>query len=303
MKNNEFNFYLSESYFKNGFIIIEDILNKDEILKLREDLYVYFSDKPDENSLYIDYFLESGLASLFFRKKLLKKLKLIFGNELVFINDFNLQYNAFDNSGPTEGLHVDCNSEFSPKSKYLFKKDYMFAKVGLYLQDNTDQNGGGIDVVVGSHKVWTRFPFSILNYIFSRFYLRLYKTNNKKRIKVPIKSGSAVVFDSRLLHSSSKPNNIEFNKIKPNPKFEDCKYTLYMDVCPAGNEKNFIDNSYKRALKEKKISTSKNKLFFAKYLSYEFPHDFPDYYNSLVKENKILVASIGNDKLRRLNEI
>ena len=302
MKNKQLNFFSTDSYSKNGFIIIEDILNKEEVLELRNSLLSYFSVNPKEDSLFIDYFLDNNLAQLFFRKKIIDKLKLICGDDLVFINDFNLQYNAFATSGPAKGLHVDCNSEFALKNKYLFHKDYMFAKVGLYLQDNTKEYGGGIDVVPGSHKVWTRFPISILNYFFTRIYLRLYKLNNKKRIKVPIKSGSAVIFDSRLLHGSSKPCNIESNDNNLQFNFENLKFTLYMDVCTTGNEIKFLDNSYKRALAEKSLSSSKDKLFFSRYLSYKFPEDFPDYYRTLVEENKIQVATLDKDRLETFKE-
>ena len=74
----------------------------------------------------------------------------------------------------------------------------MFGKVGLYLQDNTEEFGGGIDVVVGSQKVWTRLSIPILNYLCTRLYLRLYKINNRRKIKAPIKSASAIFFDFRF---------------------------------------------------------------------------------------------------------
>ena len=69
-----------------------------------------------------------------------------------------------------------------------------------------------------------------------------------------------------------------------------------------GNEIKFLDNSYKRALAEKPLSSSKEKLFFSRYLSYKFPEDFPDYYRTLVEENKIQVATLDKDRLKTFNE-
>ena len=296
-------FYSPESYAINGFTIIEDILSQEEILQLRNSLYTHFSANEEKSFETIDYALESKVAALFFSKKIVERLKQVLGDKVVFTNNFNIQYNSFGLGGRAEGLHTDSNSEFLPENKYLFQPDYMFGKVGLYLQDNTEEFGGGIDVVVGSQKVWTRFSIPILNYLCTRLYLRLYKINNRRKIKAPIKSGSAIFFDSRLLHASSKPNNLNLTereiKGRAQVPLQYCKYAIYMDVCSLGSEKEFIDNSYKRALTEVN-SVPDEAAFFTNNLSYSYPEDFPEYYKSLVDENKIEIPSLDQDRLRKI---
>ena len=296
-------FYSPGSYAINGFTIIEDILSQEEILQLRHGLYTHFSANEEKSYETINYALESKVAALFFRKKIVKRLKQVLGDKIVFTNNFNIQYNSFGIGGRTEGLHTDSNSEFLPENKYLFKPDYMFGKVGLYLQDNTEEFGGGIDVVVGSQKVWTRFSIPILNYLCTRLYLRLYKINNRRKIKAPIKSGSAIFFDSRLLHASSRPNNLNLTekeiKGRAQVPSQHCKYAIYMDVCSLGSEKEFIDNSYKRAQGEES-SVPTETAFFTNNLSYSYPEDFPEYYKSLVDENKIEIPSLDQDRLRKI---
>ena len=154
----------------------------------------------------------------------------------------------------------------SSENKYLFQSDYIFGKIGLYLQDNTEEFGGGIDVVVRSHRVWSRFPIPFLNYLFTRLYLKLHKINNKRRIRVPIKAGSVVFFDSRLLHASSKPNALNLTEEEANAKRvnlppQNCKYTFYMDACSPSSEKQFLDNAYKRALGEEMGVPDKDSFF------------------------------------------
>ena len=296
-------FYSSESYSINGFTIIEDILSQEEILQLRNSLHTHFSAKEEKSFETIDYALESKVAALFFRKKIVERLKQVLGDKVVFTNNFNIQYNSFGIGGRAEGLHTDCNSELSPENKYLFQPDYMFGKVGLYLQDNTEEFGGGIDVVVGSQKVWTRLSIPILNYLCTRLYLRLYKINNRRKIKAPIKSGSAIFFDSRLLHASSKPKNLNLSEKEINDRVQmpsqHCKYAIYMDVCSLGSEKEFIDNSYKRAQGEES-SVPTETAFFTNNLSYSYPEDFPEYYKSLVDENNIEIVSLDKDRLRKI---
>ena len=42
----------------------------------------------------------------------------------------------------------------------LFKKDYLFSKVGIYLQDNSDF-GGSIDIIEKSHKNFSKLKIFI----------------------------------------------------------------------------------------------------------------------------------------------
>ncbi len=288
-------FYSKESFHKNGFIIIEDVLKKKEVSEIRDTLFLHFKelDKSFEN---ISYVLESELAKLQFNDKILKSLRSVIGEELVLVNDFNVQFNAYGVEGRNKGLHADCNSEFTPKNKYLFSKEYQFGKVGIYFQDNTESMGGGIDVLVGSHKTFTKFRSSLMNYLYSRLFHKFHRLHNKRKIRVPIKAGSAVYFDSRLLHSSSSPRDLcvegVFQPALVNEITADMsKYTIYWEVCKPGNEKPFLKNSYKRALLEQE-NGSEDEKFFSEYTGFSYPEDYPSYYRSLVEKNNLSVASL-----------
>ena len=65
------------------------------------------------------------------------------------------------------------------------------------------------------------------------------------------------------------------------------------------SEKEFINNSYKRALTEEH-SVPDEAAFFTNNLSYSYPEDFPEYYKSLVDENKIEIPSLDQDRLRKI---
>ena len=167
--NSNIDYYSKSSFFKNGFVIIENVLNKKEVSSIRDTLFSHFR-SLDKNVETINYALASELAKLQFNDKLLHSIRSIIGDELVLVNDFNFQFNAFHVTDTTKGLHADCNSEFSLSNKYLFSKDYQFGKVGIYLQDNTESMGGGIDVVPGSHQTFTKFSSPLLNYLYSRIF-------------------------------------------------------------------------------------------------------------------------------------
>ena len=292
--NSNIDFFSKESFFKNGFIIIENVLSEKEVSSIRETLFSHFKNL-DKKVETINYALQSELAKLQFNDKLLHSIRSVIGNELVLVNDFNFQFNAFHVKDKTKGLHADCNSEFNLRNKYLFSKDYQFGKVGIYLQDNSESMGGGIDVVPGSHKTFTKFSSTILNYIYSRVFQKLHKFNNQRRIRVPIKAGSAVYFDSRLLHASTPPKDLyveeelQESRVKEiSPEYS--KYALYWEVCKPGNEERFLKNSYERALQEEADPLMKDK-FFSEYIHFSFPADYPNYYRDLVERNNLSVAS------------
>ena len=116
----------------------------------------------------------------------------IFSNsDVSLLPPYEVVKNYLPHSVETEasGWHRDCGGEESINQckSILSNQEYVFGKIGLYLQDNTEEFGGGIDVVVRSHKVWSRFPIPFLNYLFTRLYLKLHRINNKRRIRIPIK--------------------------------------------------------------------------------------------------------------------
>ena len=117
--NKKIDFYNSDSYLRHGFTIVEGVLTKTEVLALRNSLYDHFNTNKEKSFESIEYALDSKIASLFFKEKIVRRLKKIIGDEVVFINDFDIQYNAFGTGGLAKGLHTDSNSEFSIKNKYL----------------------------------------------------------------------------------------------------------------------------------------------------------------------------------------
>ena len=83
------------------------------------------------------------------------------------------------------------------KSDYLFSQEYKFYKVGIFLQDNSFNYGGGIDLKKSSHKSFKDFGKQTLNYSISTTLI----VNFLKKIsRVPLKSGDVIIFDSRLAH-------------------------------------------------------------------------------------------------------
>tara|TARA_B100000787_G_C16129569_1_gene266664 strand:+ start:35 stop:712 length:678 start_codon:yes stop_codon:yes gene_type:complete len=212
------------------------------------------------------------------------------------------------NSG---GWHTDSGSEVNLQSgNYLHFPDYSFGKVGVYLQDNTINFGGGIDVIPKSHKIYKYFKGNkLLQYFYARLALKILNyVNGINKLTVPVKAGDAIFFDSRTIHRSSVPHAIksemnEFEKgaqrvssLKLKPK--NSKYTLYWDVGSKENSVQFLRNSCKRAMMEEIVYVDNIKeLFYTDYLQYSYPDDYPSkYIKNVNKFPQLNIRSL--DKIR-----
>ncbi len=302
----------AESFKKYGLIVIENVLSKSEVesaraliirkVRLMNDAQRFISIREFcEDSELLNF-----LIKIQFNKKITSKLKEVIGENLHYVNDVDLQCNMFGVSGKASGYHRDCGSEQGyTQNKYLFSKDYCLGKVGLYLQDNTYELGGGIDLITKSQKDFkffkgnSLFQLGYLNLIQKvRFFILKFTGNNKL---FPIKAGSAVFFDSRLIHRSSPPHSIRLNEKECNAGRVDfetlpenySKFALYWQ---AGSKKNcheYLTNIMKRAVVEEFIGDGRklNELLFTEILSYSFPDDYPNEYKKQARLNNLNIYS------------
>lgn len=215
---------------------------------------------------YIDYYAGAFNEDLFFgNKELIKKIKELF-KDPIYLPDLNIQINRIDQKGFKRGWHLDCGTEYALKRDYLFDEHYEFLKVGIYLQDDTLDYGGGIEVQPKSHQPFFKYGRNH----FSRMLLFLRVTFPtifpSKRVKV--KSGDVILFDSRLQHRSSS-SLIDFKIAGAN----NAKLTIYWTV--AGSK--YLAESYYSALIGKSIDPTapdSSRNFYATIFSRRYPSDF-----------------------------
>jgi hypothetical protein len=289
------NFMNISSYKNNGFVIVKNVIPKKNILDLRDKL---MSEAPPNFVGHLENDYVTSTPELYkyqFDKNLIYTLKQIFGDDIYMMNDFNLQFNNPNNRGKDAGWHTDANSEQARYVPYLNYNNYQFCKVGIFLQENSIEFGGGIDVEIGGHHSYRDTNNRILNLILYRID-RLFLSKFRKRIRVPIEAGDCVIFDSRLPHASSKPL-LSGEKIP----MENKKITLYYNV--AGNivdAERFYLNSCIRVFTSDE-SASK---FFTSYLRYCFPNSYPEPYiksaNSIPGSH---IYSLSQDKAEVFNKL
>jgi hypothetical protein len=255
---------LKSQYLNQGYIVIP-LLNQNETQALREKILNEFN--PGESGeLYMDFYLKKlGDLDFYLNPKLLGSLKAIFPS-IHYIPDLNIQINRIDQFGPKKGWHADCNYEDRQNQPYLRTEDYSCAKVGIYLQDDTLEYGGGIDIQPNSHRLFIHSQKNKIKSLYKKWRLSVSHLYPYRRLA--IKAGHAVIFDSRLLHRSSS------SSISLSQKDESkSKVVIYWNVTGS----KFMAEKYYYSLIARAFDTGVPdhfRLFWENMLSVRFPDDF-----------------------------
>lgn len=214
-------------FFKDGFHHISNVFDKDQVKALRKLIAPHFANMVT-GGLFIDFALKNEiiLKSILHDKiiSFLKKLS----STVIYHPDLHIMVNNIDQRGAKKGWHIDSGWENSHFKKYLFSKDYRHYKVGIFLQDDSLEYGGSIEVQKGGHDSF-RPRNSIYVSTLCQRILSKFNDFSKPRVRIPAKAGDVLIFDSRLPHASASAK-IPHNEIPLDKK----KMILYWDV--SGNQ-------------------------------------------------------------------
>jgi len=262
--------YVTDSYIKNGFCLIENI-NKDKmfLINLRDELEKIYKNNNFARTIwaheieneFINLFIYQFLSCISI-KKFLKEIenKVSPDNEVTIFPPFEFTRNFF--SSPQEGnhgWHIDAGGEYRFKecSKYLNSDNYVFGKLQVAFQPNTSY-GGNIDITQYKFKESMNRPLreklSIkIQELFLNISKRILKTNNiyfndiyisdifsllMNPISISTDPLSVFAFDSRIMHRGTPLKPRIYSKLKKKyKKFNFHKNTLPSNVTLGTNNK------------------------------------------------------------------
>jgi len=206
---------------KDGVVIIKNVFEKKKIQELRNSLENNFKNKNNPKILNI-FELDNKnevLNDLFLNDNLIKKIYSIFDKEkygeIYILPPFQIMRNILLKLS-SQTWHIDASGEYRYKysKERIYNKNYLFGKVGVYLQNNTEF-GGQIDVIKKTNHIYGKNSFkSISKKILMKIKMRIVKSMNSKlklkyekkilgyeRLQLDI--GDVVIFDSRIYHRGS----------------------------------------------------------------------------------------------------
>lgn len=281
MSNLEYNF-LNHGYCEGPVVV-----DQNKIKELRDKLENSFKLKnfPRTISLFDieDKNLITDILNIYLNKKItnfILELNKSVKETICILPRFIIHrnYHVDRVKSPGIGWHRDCGGELEYEycKKNLSSKSYFFAKLGIYLQNNTEY-GGSIDVIPDSHK-YIKFKklFFLrklnglkLNLLIKlqKYFPYFYKLISEKiymkilngRTLNPM-IGSFVLFDSRIVHrgtpiSDKLRDEINFDSLNYSAQglpLEKVKFSIYVDLGNALALDSYLYDRNRRTNREAK---------------------------------------------------
>jgi hypothetical protein len=264
-----------ESLIRRGYVLVPAVLDAPSVARLRDACWEFFSRTKRDDMLPSEFLAVPEIAAVPFSETVVSVLKRLLGDDYTTLPDFNMQTNKYG------CWHRDNGSE--GPAGYLYAPDYLFVKVGIPLQDNTADLGGGIDLVPWGHRLRFRDPQSI----FSRA-LRLAFFKVFPKVRVPSRAGDLICFDSRIYHQSTHPSGVGPRRMLSSRIVLDlprdrAKHILYWDASRTNAAVDyFIQNGLRRA---------KSESFHADAWSVRFPDNYSPQVLARIRAAGVRVAS------------
>ena len=207
-----------EFFDKNGFALFQNVFTPEEIQAARTTLAAIF-DKPSAfegdwdnrvgiHSLRADLFNRyESLRWLFFKPKIQAALHKVLGDNIGFVPESVAHRKGFG------AWHKDTTSQERAGHTFHYEPDWMMVECAIYLQDNDETCGGGLDVIPGTHfEVSDEYTKAkgLQEKVTNKILRTLFNTNTdslRKGFHIPSKAGDFLFFNKRLIHKAS-PNNL-----------------------------------------------------------------------------------------------
>ena len=303
---------VNSEFEKIGAVIVRGVLSEQEVRELRQTLDEKFEaiEAAREGSRFLKLppsqcFNTEQLTNAILKPRIIETLQQILEPGYRMLPDLEVHRNQFGlhrKRGVKQlfglagaGWHCDSGAEGLPD--YFLDPNYRFVKCGLYLQKNTLELGGGIEIVPGAHKTPVRTGISRLDH-FLRKVRQQIMTIFKAKF-VDLNAGDFVAFHSCLPHRGTIPTAFipdgEISKDEIQIPAEHTKYVIYHNAARADFSDAYMKHSLQRAKTE--ISSPENasqiNKFYSDYVALKFPESYPKAVVDKVNDRGFQIAKMN----------
>lgn len=199
----------ADDFANLGWAIIPDVLAPDEVHAIRAQIAARFADEAAGTNVVVDVFSRwHELRPVLLDERIQDVARHLLGENYVILAEQAAHRRGY------VGWHRDTTSQERGGERFHREPGYLMVEFALYLQDNTPEYGGGLEVVSGSHRLEdvpideparpSRMPAVMAAAAFkARRALNRDTGARADATWVPSKAGDLVVFDFRLLHRAS----------------------------------------------------------------------------------------------------
>jgi len=184
---------LAERFAERGYVIVRGVLNPEEVTRARELCAQRLTEEGASEMLTSDFLTARGLAEIPLRDKVVEAIRELIGERFRLYPNFTARKNIYVD------WHVD-DAFVGPGREYVWEPDFLHIQGGLYLQENNTVNGGGIDVLRGSHQI----SFDGYGKVPAEFDIPA-RTLGKGPLREMVDTGAGdlVLWNARLMHAST----------------------------------------------------------------------------------------------------
>jgi hypothetical protein len=154
--------------------------------------------KGDLDNVMLDVFSRNpAIRWLLFHEPTRQVLRGLLGDDYVVLREAGAHFEMFG------GWHKDTTAQERAGHTFHWDPDYLMVEVAYYLQDNSEEYGGGVDVQPGTHQQRDRYATPKKADLYRRIRDRVFGESNDS-LSVPSKAGDLVIFDFRLNHRATQ---------------------------------------------------------------------------------------------------
>jgi hypothetical protein len=285
---------LKTIFEKYGYVTIANVISKQQVEELRAYLERFFTSGKELNTR--EFFLNSILYNIPFNDRVIGFLKVLLGQEIVLYPNFTVRKNLFTD------WHID--GAFVGKDPVLQSNNFKHVQCALYLQRNSAEVGGGLDVVPFSHNLLFR---KIKNTNTVSNWLVNLRNVLYKPVSIDYNLGDLIIFHSRLIHRGTQIRKDIKNNGLANPGMS--KYGIFWSASKSDDDHikrhmNYFKSTYTESVQSnddnKNLDTLeqfkiiKTQMRFKNIIGFKFPDDYPTDIKDVVVKNKIRVASLAD---------
>lgn len=273
-----------EQYLKDGYVILRNLVSPEYIAELREIGFQVLEEKRKAGQLSIfntEFVKHEKLINVPFLKEVVSAIRDVLGQDYVTLSQFSMNANAL-----SPVWHTDSQSQMN--AEYLFNRDYLISKCGLYLQEHDPSYGGSMEIIPRSH-LPTLLGYKshnnsgrINNWQWQAIQYRNMHLLPKVLPKLDL--GDVLLFHGMLVHRASQPDFAKVGQIEKygikDPPRDKYKFMIQWEV---SSDNDFVPVY----LAHQKIRALKGNAgnLFAESLEVKYPDDYPEATRRLIEGN------------------
>ena len=180
-----------------GYAVLRAVLDADEVRRAREVCASHLPGSGTQEMMTSDFLADKFLVGIPLRDRVVAAVRELVGSRLVLYPNCTARKNVY------VPWHVD--ETFAGRGmEYAWEPDFAHVQAGLYLQDNDQATGGGIDVIEGSH-LMSFDGYGRISPDFSVAGRTLGESS--LRATVDTRAGDLVLWHARLMHASTREHS------------------------------------------------------------------------------------------------